>query len=202
MREKAAILDLAEPVWGNETPGNGSGGCGNTGWCRSGGDRHHGGHRCGERADQIESALARVCALCVQAIRVLEDPCRDRWIRGRAQVVRSRLEFLLCGAGDHAFCPVFEPQQSTEEERSRRSQARLKHRTSMHSRLWGSRHDASWGYTTQKWSLTPGTSSAARSCATSIPIMYRGMSGILRESSRGVPRSAARLRGFDELEGR
>ena len=24
MREKAAILDLAEPVWGNETPGNGT----------------------------------------------------------------------------------------------------------------------------------------------------------------------------------
>jgi len=24
MREEAAILDLAEPVWGNETPGNGT----------------------------------------------------------------------------------------------------------------------------------------------------------------------------------
>ena len=71
-------------------------------------------HRCGECADQIEPALARVCALYVQAIRVLEDPCRDRPIRRRAQVVRSRLEFLFCGAGDPTFCPVFEPQQSNK----------------------------------------------------------------------------------------
>ena len=105
MREKAAILDLAEPVWGNETPGNGAVSVETPG----GADLVVIGTTedivAGSVLIKSSSALARVCALCVQAIRVLEDPCRDRWIRCRAQVVRSRLEFLLCSAGDQCVLP-------------------------------------------------------------------------------------------------
>ena len=109
MREKAAILDLAEPVWGNETPGNGTVSVETPG----GADLVV----IGTTEDIVAGSV-----LIKSSLRLPESvhfasrqygswktPCRDRWIRCRAQVVRSRLEFLLCGAGDQAFCPVFEP---------------------------------------------------------------------------------------------
>ena len=115
MREKAAILDLAEPVRGNETTGSGAVSVETPG----GADLV----MIGTTEDIVAGSVLIKSSLRLPESVHFASRQYGSWkilagIDGfarRAQVVRSRLEFLLYGAGDQAFCPVFEPQQSTKE---------------------------------------------------------------------------------------